>query len=96
MNTECKGKMAINNDVECSLAASVFGLKWLGAEGNSSDIGLSHWFPGCSYHVAAPHDTLNKVVLKRHSISAKCRDYISKNIAYRQLCKAPGIIEILF
>ena len=93
----CKGKLAINDGAECALAASLFGLNWRGEEvGESPDMGLSHWYPGCSYHVSAPHDTLDKVVLKRHPIKAEHSEYIKKNIAYRQLCKARGIIEILF
>ena len=93
--------MAINDAFECYLAASLFGLNWWGEDikgkPDSDDNPDPYWFRGCSYHVAVPprRDTLNQVVLKRFSIEKEYRDYIRKNIAFRHLCKAPGIIEIL-
>ena len=94
--------MAINDAFECYLAASLFGLGWFGEDikdkPNSRENLDPYWFPGCSYHVAVPprRSTLNMGAFKIHkNIPAEYREYIRKNIAFRQLCKAPGIIEIL-
>ena len=97
INTTCVDKMAIGDNVTCYLAASLFGLKWLeeDREDPKSENNLPpHWFHGCSYHVAVPPGlkTLNKVVFKRHRTRKKPYKYI---FAFRELCKAPGIIEIL-